>query len=294
MIVQITSKNMESSWMFGAVLIAHFLSFWDGGHQTSFSFVAARPFTSFQLATGEWGVSIRGGYRMDPSLIFLSVDDFHAPSTSTPNSKNKVKSIPVVKRRRWGRFSLDCTLSLASDGTFVLTPKQVTTVVEDGNSTSLEKKTIHTPATRRKMFTRSKKQTETLESSLLDLRGSWNVLANPYCVTDRFYDQVSLTAYPRQKVTAIRGEETDDAAEERVLQTVQLTMNCRVWGRHTYRGTKPYRMSHGTLVCRDIGTDQNAPWWKGLYRPVVASFSAERSSDKPNHEGWVDKERYGY
>jgi len=236
---------------------------------------------------------------MDLSLIFPSVDNSHAPSTSTPNSKNKVKSIPVVKRRRWGRSSLDCTLSLAPDGTFVLTPNQVTTVVEHDNSESLEKETIDTPATRHEMFTRRKKQTET-ESGLLDLRGSWNVLANPYCVTDRFYDQVSLTAYPRQKVTAIRAEEADDATEERVLQTVQLTMNCRVWGRHTHhqqrqaRGTKPYRMSHGTLVCRDVGSDQNTPWWKGLYRPVVASFSAVRSSDKPNHEGWVDKERYGY
>lgn len=275
-------KKITVSWPHCVVCVASFLSFC---HEASFSFVTAGSPSCFQLATGEWDVTIRGNYWMDASLIFPSVDKsgtFSSSSTGIdPKIEKNAKLAPLVKRRPWGA-SLDCRLSLASDGTFILTPKQMAAVDDNGNTVS-------------SIIEGVIPSHDTTEKGILDLRGSWNVLANPYCVTDRFYDQVSLTSYPRQKISkASEVEGTNIEKEERVLRTMQLTMDCRMWGRHNPRrhGHKPKqaKMTHGTFLCRD----QNTPWWKGLYRPVVASFSAVRSSSKPTHEGWIDKERFGY
>lgn len=288
------SENTPSLWLFGAILIANCISFWDNNLQTSYSFVAARPLNSIQLATGEWDVSVRGGFWMDASRIFPLCYNSQAPSSfarTTPRPKRNIdEMMHAVKRRPWGA-SLDCILSLASDGTFVLTPKQAGTTDEDDSSSSSRKKEDIT--TNYRMLTKGGKRTEKMRG-VLDLRGSWNVLANPYCVTDRLYDQVSFTSYPRQKIATKQGRSTSVAAEERVSRTVQLTMNCRMWGRHNRqvqgRRARRYRMTHGTIVCRD----HDVPWWKQFHRPVLASFSAVRSSNKPKHEGWVDKERFGY
>eukprot|EP00536_Pseudo-nitzschia_multiseries_P008653 jgi/Psemu1/325298/estExt_fgenesh1_pg.C_2230002 len=312
-------ENTASSWLLGSFVLAacSLLSSDNGCHPTGWGFVDARPMTSFQLATGKWDVSIRGAYWMDPSILFPSVDtdSSRVGETSNSNDDHKIrKSVPIGKRKGWGK-SLDCTLSLASDGTFVLTPKRVTTTeTHDPDNTAGVTPTTHERFAN--LFRKQRTQTRKQERGVLDLRGSWKVLANPYCVTDRFYDQVSFTAYPRQRVlpaaatAAATISEGNGAAagnvgtKYNVLQTVQWTMHCRVWGRHTRtdhrqgpgrKGTNPYRMTHGTLVVRDVCREgEHFPWWKTFYRPVVASFSAVRSSDKPNHEGWVDENRYGY
>mmetsp|Transcript_8615 Transcript_8615/g.21199 ORF Transcript_8615/g.21199 Transcript_8615/m.21199 type:complete len:319 (+) Transcript_8615:152-1108(+) len=311
-------KHTASSWMFDVFVLAVCLIFLSDNnfHQGGSMFVAARPVTSFQLATGEWDVSIRGASWMDPSFLFPSVYTSHSVATQNSNDEPKIgKTVPVVKRKRWGS-SLDCKLSLASDGTFVLTPKQVTTTVAQDVDNSRDTTTGVTPTIPERfanMFRKYNTQTRTPEPGVLDLRGSWKVLANPYCVTDRFYDQVSITADPRQRVFRPERRETsegsgtttfDDGTEDRVLRTVQWTMNCRVWGRHTgtghrqlpgRRGINPYRMTHGTLAVRDLCTEgDDSPWWRRFCRPVVASFTAVRSSDQPNHQGWVDQNRYGY
>ncbi len=206
--------------------------------------IDARPLNSIQLATGEWDVSIKGWG--DPSKIFPS----------------KLEDIqPLVKRKIFGNC-MDCVLSLASDGTFVLTPKYV---VDNSNQKIQDYKTKHHD------LEASVKATK--ENSLLDLRGSWNVLCNPYCVTDRFYDTLSLKSYPRQQ-----------HAEE----AFQFVLNCRMWGRHKRQCS--YKMTHGTMVSKD----QSTPWWKHFGRPIVASFSAVRCSSKPKHTGWIDQRKFGY
>lgn len=236
---------------------------------------------------------------MDTSRIFPSVRrSDESPAVAKLNrslTEKKVgEIIPFVKRRRW-RKSIDCTLSLASDGTFVLTPKYVETADPDDKLSSNRKEEYET--TNHDLIIKTKERNEETRNGLLDLRGSWNVLANPYCVTDRLYDQVSLQSYPRQKMAIEQGQgqENSDGTEGKVLQTFQLTLNCRMWGRHNRqnheRGTQQrYRMTHGALVCKD----HDVPWWKHFCRPVVGSFSAVRSSHKPKHEGWVDKDLFGY
>lgn len=233
---------------------------------------------------------------MDASRIFPSVRMSEESIADTklkrsPMEKKVSEIIPFVKRRRW-RKSIDCTLSLASDGTFVLTPKYVETVDPDDNSSTNTKEDYET--TNHDLIIKTNERNEEARNGLLDIRGSWNVLANPYCVTDRLYDQVSLQSYPRQKMATEQGQGNNDNTEEKVLETFQLALNCRMWGRHNRqndeRRTQRYRMTHGALVCKD----HDVPWWKQFCRPVVGSFSAVRSSHKPKHEGWIDKDRYGY
>ncbi len=228
---------------------------------------AARPRNSIQLAAGEWDVSIQGGFWTDPSCIFPPLE--------------KGGPVPVVEKR-FGRSSMDCILSMASDGTFVLTPKYVK-LQDSPNS-----KTAYTTANHDWKTPTTEKDTK---PRLLDLRGSWNVLANPYCVTDRYYDQVSLSSYPRQQTTTTS---SNDDSEEKILSEppFQLVLNCRMWGRHK-RMTKnkdTYKMTHGTLVSKDT----DLPWWKHFGRPILGSFTAVRSSHEPKHRGWVDKDELGY
>ena len=230
--------------------------------------VAARPLNSIQLATGEWDVSIRGGFWTNPSDIFPSV----------AQSEDETTILPFVRKRPWGRSSMDCILSMASDGTFVLTPKYVET--KDSDEKEEYKTRNHD------LVADDREEPNPL---LLDLRGSWNVLANPYCVTDRYYDQVSLRSYPRQKTTTTQNEH----GSHQVSPAFQLVLNCRMWGRHkrlSRRKQGTYRMTHGTLVCKE----RNVPWWKHFGRPLVGSFSAVRSSNQPKHQGWLDEEELGY
>lgn len=224
---------------------------------------------------------------MDASRIFPSVNSLKESKCS----KESGKILPFVKRRPWGS-SVDCILSLASDGTFVLTPKCVETKYTDGNPLSEKIEEYRTAS--HDLVVKTEDRKEVTSSGLLDLRGSWNVVANPYCVTDRYYDNVSLRSYPRQKIAKLKGKKSSAPAKEKVLLSNELSLNCRMWGRYSRqngkRGTQRYRMTHGTLVCRD----HCIPWWKKFFRPVVGSFSAIRSSSIPKHEGWIDKEQFGY
>ena len=167
-------------------------------------------------------------------------------------------------------------LSIHPDGTFVLAPSST-------NGAEERKPTKGTIAD-------SGKRTESAGVPII--RGSWNVLANPYCLTDRIYDQISLRSYPLQEIAA-------NGAEKNILQTVQLTAYCRLWGRHNRQVSRQVtggkgnccgKMTRGTLVWREY----DVPWWKRLHRPVLASFSAIRSSEEPIHEGWTDKDCFGY
>jgi hypothetical protein len=153
-------------------------------------------------------------------------------------------------------------LSICEDGTFVLQPTQIK--IKDHH-----------------------------RRLLLPVRGQWNVLENPYCITDRFYDQLTLKSYPRVETTA---------RSRLPLQSLNLDFSCRLVGKHAKSelvGRKG-RMTHGTLVWKQHKQHQqqhNKRWHFNVLpkpKPVVASFSAKRSAQDPEHEGWEDQEYFGY
>lgn len=261
----------------------------------------ARPMNSIQLASGEWDVSIFWS-RIDASRIFPSVSaqrSFFSKKRTTRTKSEMI--IPSVKRRPWGTYSLDCILSLAPDGTFILAPKKI---IKYSSYSSNRKVKEHISMEDCDMSTIEKKSKSS--TGVMYMHGCWNVLANPYCLTDRRYDEVSLISYPRQRIKK-SGAATDNPEEEERVppRTVQMTMNCRLWGRHGRQPQQSNRqeingeqtsccgkMTHGTIVWKEHG--QGVPWWKQLCRPVLGSFSAVRSSKEPKHDGWLDKEFFGY
>jgi hypothetical protein len=248
---QITMRRTRSSSVlsFQAWIAFFFLCF--GGLTT---LVQARVWNSHQLAVGEWDITFRGGWLFDPSTIF--------PTTVKHNSNSRTTSSLVAKRRPWGS-SLDCSLSICPDGTFVLKPK---------NAPQLK------------------------NNNRLPLSGQWKVLSSPYCITDRFYDQLSLASYPRVE------ESVENINSHHVvpLRSVELDLSCRMWGKYHSSGGGLFRrrrgrMTHGTLVCKEqqLLTKKQRKWFIAG-RPIVASFSALRSSNDPVHEGWEDQAYFGY
>jgi hypothetical protein len=240
--------------------------------------LAARPLNSVMLAVGKWDVSLQGPCWMDASRIF--------PLNSCASSDGPRSNLSV-KRRPWGA-KLDCTLSMAEDGTFILSPNSV----KGGGGNSSQKQGV------------------------LTVRGQWNVMSNPYCVTDRFYDTLSLQSYPRKKTTIISKESGSSMSVKKRQEEIAITLHCRMWGRHDRKPNKRNeklksvvesdhepsacfgRMTHGTMVWRQTSNDddskQQCRWWSKWYRPVVASFSAKRCSRFPVHDGWVHQKEFGY
>jgi len=143
---------------------------------------------------------------------------------------------------KWG-FSkgYDCRLSVFSNGTFEMSPQE-----------NLD-------------------NTQESTSSILLLHGRWKLRRNPYCVTDRFYDELLLTSYPRIQRNATE-----------LLQKVQLTLQCRLHGHYTngglwkkLRGNRYARgrLSRGTVLWEQKDK-KDEPWWKR--KKIKASFSAAR------------------
>jgi hypothetical protein len=122
----------------------------------------------------------------------------------------------------------------------------------------------------------------------MPVRGEWKLKPNPYCITDRQYDQLVLESYPRVQKRIIADNE-----EEEVLQRVKLQLQCRVWGRYGsdpirrfvgyQTGRSMARMTHGTLLWNVQESQQiNISRWKS--RCICATFTARPIEAIPQHD----------
>jgi hypothetical protein len=99
---------------------------------------------------------------------------------------------------------------------------------------------------------------------ILEIRGKWKVHANPYCVTDRYYDEVVLTSYTRMQT-----------ASSTTLQTGKVRMQCRLMGHFSpgrwvsRRWYGKGRLTRGVVVWEDCRNKRHKTF-------VCASFSAQR------------------
>jgi hypothetical protein len=256
-----------------------------------------RPLNAIMCAVGEWQLELRGPCWMDVSKIF-------PPKDYTGINDTSVHTTTMIRRRPWGA-SLPCSLSMAEDGTFVLQPKMSVVTAKDTNA---------------------KSSADNYHDQILTLRGQWKLYKNPYCVTDRAFDELSLKSYPRTKVAmpnpnrkAVH-QSGDTSAKGRMnvmeITTVDFSFYCRLWGLYDRQRLKsrriipskidcsmssfsPYgRMTHGTVVLsrRQQHQQHNRLWNTFLnhYRPVVATFITKRCSAHPAHEGWIDQAYFGY
>ncbi|KAI2513967.1 hypothetical protein MHU86_351 [Fragilaria crotonensis] len=100
---------------------------------------------------------------------------------------------------------------------------------------------------------------------VMPINGRWELGRNPYCPTDRFYDDLILESYPRARKRTGDGQ---------VLQRVGFLFKCRIYGRYSGHERRLGRINHGTLLRKDHLADVPntlVGWWK--QRPVIASFT---------------------
>jgi len=236
-------------------------------------FVRARSLDSLQLALGEWNVNIKCGDEFFHSQLFpntqiMTTRKYAEKSLAGSRlAKPGDKPWDLVRKRLLTRVRRHhCRMELFSNGTFALHP------LEDVGSRD------------NNVWTRERESSD----SILPIHGYWKVRPNPYCVTDRFYDDLLLVSFPRVEKEVIQdGKKNGALTKEK--QRFRLECYCRLRGhfsdgggilgrwRIQTRKRPTARLSRGTIVqCwgppikEGISSDQ----WRPI---VVASFWGEGS-----------------
>jgi hypothetical protein len=263
------------------------------------STVAARSLDSEELLVGNWQLSLVCTPQCFDELFppRIAVVLVHSESESDSPTKETTKRPARSQRgttslencgdyirRRWPR-RFGCNLKVFRNGTFALEPTNealsLATAVGGRSSVACLEKL--SSASKDDTMHHSDGKNEAL--AFLPIRGRWNVLSNPYCATDRFYDDLHLSSYPRaqkriennymrkikdSKVIEESSKTTTTAADDNTLPTllkrVHLHFHCRLYGHYTdgglirklfstskktSLGDGPYcrgRLSHGAIV----------------------------------------------
>ena len=251
-----------------------------------------RTFDAYELAVGEWNMTLRGvgvGY-FRPKKIFLS-------TTTTSDNGRKI-------HQPWWSNSLECTLAISGDGTFSIVPTSAKK--EKSLGVGPASKSFAAPSILSNVWFRlHQPKQKCKDSSVMPLSGTWKLYRNPYCVTDRYYDQLYFECYPRilkqrQRKQKLKLKLTsncdgaDNLQEEKELQTIQMTLHCRLWGKYNAGGVwRRFRrdftrgkLTHGTVLWKELDSitgSYKLPIWRKLRRPILASFSAIRPTQQPDH-----------
>ncbi|KAL3826741.1 hypothetical protein ACHAXA_009350 [Cyclostephanos tholiformis] len=120
------------------------------------------------------------------------------------------------------------------------------------------------------------------------LRGEWYLTPNPYCVTDRHYDELLLVSETRMR------------RRSDVIERARVEMRCQVWGRYgagairrkigLKHGRIRGRMNHGTIVIVREGEDDGIGSEKRgkkipITREVVGTFAGRAIVDSESSGG---------
>jgi hypothetical protein len=109
------------------------------------------------------------------------------------------------------------------------------------------------------------------------MRGEWYITPNPYCVTDRHYDTLTLIAEPRIRRAHHR--------EGMITELARIELRCRLSGRYGVgavrnklgmkHGREMGRMTHGTvMVIREFeNINRGGESKKSTKREIIASFT---------------------
>ena len=117
----------------------------------------------------------------------------------------------------------------------------------------------------------------------LIINGRWELGRNPYCATDRFYDDLILESYPWV---------LKRIGERQVLKRFGFQFKCRIYGRYNAHDKCRSRMNHGMLLRKDYLSDPPRnlfSWWK--QRPVFATFTGKPVKSAFEDVGGHDNDR---
>lgn len=251
----------------------------------SSSFISARSLDSTELSIGDWNVT------MKCRRSFFTSDVF-PPRVALEQQPGQ----NIQRQRRWlppwadAPQSFGCHLSLFSNGTFALQPRDEESWNElaGTNTNAINSDNNGEPHVHH-------------EPQYLAVHGRWKVQSNPYCVTDRSFDEVTLASFPRVQTRITRNSEQMESQESVVSsKRLRLLLHCRLSGHYTngglarkLQGNDSYsrgRISRGVILSQNqpsrsqqqdntnTNTNNNIinkPWWQS-HNKVVASFSARR------------------
>jgi hypothetical protein len=222
---------------------------------------------------GDWDLVLNGLSDHEMFPLRQQILQHHQDSDSSTQNN----PLPVKRKRK---RNVRCHLSLFPNGTFTLAPRQhlydyesEESIDPDSSSTNLS-----SPFQR------------------LHLHGRWKVEPNPYCITDRFYDELILEGFPRvQKLIPVPNRQhhhhqqqqqqhsailatpvkSEPASPQLLLQQlIGIRLSCRIWGRY-YRQGRQYRhhqqhqpnrrrpslahMTHGSLLLWQVQNNNDQP-----------------------------------
>eukprot|EP00978_Attheya_sp_CCMP212_P026605 scaffold87877_cov45-Attheya_sp.AAC.1 len=153
----------------------------------------------------------------------------HPPMTKDQRQPLQQRTKAQTRRRRLPK-TMDCTLVLRSDGTFVLEPPPSFFHTD-------ETRTNHHPLNHKNAAVHVRDDSMGKESESvgerMGMRGRWKLVPNPYCITDRQYDELTLYSHPRVQFNWFG---------DTILKRARLELRCRIWGRY---GAKSIRSLMG-------------------------------------------------
>lgn len=171
---------------------------------------------AYEQAIGQWDLTLIRKERKElmDSILFPPI----ISSTATNVTRN-VSTENNIKKNK-----LDCKLCLEKDGSFTLS-----------------------------LLTKNHQKDSLMDSprTNMPLQGIWKLQPNPYCVTDRQYDELCLISNPRIKRAVHRHTSVSQT-------TAVIEMRCKIWGRYGTRsirnimrhghGRSKGRITHGTIL----------------------------------------------
>ena len=182
------------------------------------------------------------------------------------------------EKRFFGGEKIKCDLHLKSDGTFILKPHSIIDkkAIEQeengsGESKSDEDHSYSDDANLNfgtLMESMGGDDDAAFQTKLIQTNGRWKVRQNPYCVTDRHYDEILFSVSPSSS--------QDLNKNEKSLYS-RMDFRCKLWGRfgsHHAKGMfKPGRMTHGRITGTLRSTKQQKQKTSAR-RDIIATFRA--------------------
>jgi len=250
--------------------------------------IEARLLSAYEQAIGKWNVTLHR--KMSPRFFdTVLFPPIHPAPTIKGQRQRQRQRQPLQRTKRLRRLpkTMDCTLVLRSDGTFVLEPPPsfFHTDKTRTNHHPLNHKNTH-------VHVRDDSMDESDESvhhvgEPMGMRGRWKLVPNPYCITDRQYDELTLYSHPRVQWNW-RGD--------KILKRARLELRCRIWGRYGAKsirslmgmshGRSKARITHGSLLyiannsrshSHSRNTNNSSTNKRYEQRRVCATFSARPS-----------------
>ena len=265
-----------------------------------FNLSDGRLLNAYEQAYGPWKIKLtRGIFRRN--WYIENPDEDKTPHTS-PRSRGKNsdlqllfplrkkdddKSMQLTKAMR----SIPCILILEMSGQFTIH-------IDHDSSKSTPNAINDDTISRHELQSTNKTKAELTSTSIYSpLRGEWYLTPNPYCVTDRYYDTLTLVAEPR-----IRRAQLPDGI---ITEKARIELRCKLWGRYGVgavrnklgfrHGREMGRINHGTvLVVREYVNENSLGdiAKKSLNREIIASFTgrAEKTFGNEKYDDAEDSE----